>query len=675
MAIFYVNTASTGTGDGTTTAIIGAQAAFKTIAEVNASSFSAGDSILFNKGCTWREQLTVPSSGSAGLPITFGAYGSGENPIINGSTIKDCSGATLVTGNSIVGSQATHNFLNFNLNNATSQTWWAQQWGATETFDVTQVDLLFLRHGTITAGKKVWIEIWDNSGHDPNAIITNGTSSLKECADIGTSETGVTFTFSTPPTLTNGTTYHFVVKSDYDQSAVNFLEFHGVASAAAPFAQIHKYTPWAAVANYTAYIVIYKSGDMNYTYQVAQTSDPGIVWENNAVLSLQTSIATVEATAGSWWWDTSVNLLYINASDSSNVATNGKVYSIASALTENIDTNGKNYITIDGVDCVCTYGSDSTLGGILVSGTNTIVKNLTASGHRRHGITLYTGSSNGLIDNATLYDSTSTSILAVYNSATNTVQNSTLYQTISQSNAFLLRIHGSSDDTIVQNNTFYNCLGGPVVIQIYDAGTTNAIIRKNLFYGTMGSSISAADHTGLEVYDNIFLTSSSSAATILLSTTTGSHIYNNTFYGTAAQFAVSQTNTSTGTLVKNNIFYTGKYASVGANSQTDTVYNYNLYYGGSATPFTWTTTAYNFADWKTNSSQDANSLNADPLFVSTSDFHLQLGSPAINAGVDVGLTSDYEGKHVPRGSAPDIGAYEYQSINIGAIHHHRLRWQ
>lgn len=39
---------------------------------------------------------------------------------------------------------------------------------------------------------------------------------------------------------------------------------------------------------------------------------------------------------------------------------------------------------------------------------------------------------------------------------------------------------------------------------------------------------------------------------------------------------------------------------------------------------------------------------------------LSSSSPAINAGTDVSLTTDYAGNLVPRGSAPDIGAYEYQ---------------
>jgi hypothetical protein len=58
-----------------------------TINKVNSSKFIPGDSILFRSGCTWREQLTVPSSGAAGKPITFGAYGNGALPIISGADL------------------------------------------------------------------------------------------------------------------------------------------------------------------------------------------------------------------------------------------------------------------------------------------------------------------------------------------------------------------------------------------------------------------------------------------------------------------------------------------------------------------------------------------------------------------------------------------------------------
>lgn len=61
--------------------------AWKTISKINNSKFNPGDSVLLNRGGVWREQLTVPSSGTSGYPITFGAYGTGNNPIITGSDL------------------------------------------------------------------------------------------------------------------------------------------------------------------------------------------------------------------------------------------------------------------------------------------------------------------------------------------------------------------------------------------------------------------------------------------------------------------------------------------------------------------------------------------------------------------------------------------------------------
>jgi len=53
-----------------------------------------------------------------------------------------------------------------------------------------------------------------------------------------------------------------------------------------------------------------------------------------------------------------------------------------------------------------------------------------------------------------------------------------------------------------------------------------------------------------------------------------------------------------------------------------------------------------------------NSLEADPLFVAPMevDYHLLVGSPLIDAGIDVGLP------YV--GAAPDIGAYEFDQLSI-----------
>ena len=61
--------------------------AWKTLTKVNATTFAAGDSILFKSGQTWAGQLHPLGSGVAGSPITIGSYGTGSKPLINGATL------------------------------------------------------------------------------------------------------------------------------------------------------------------------------------------------------------------------------------------------------------------------------------------------------------------------------------------------------------------------------------------------------------------------------------------------------------------------------------------------------------------------------------------------------------------------------------------------------------
>jgi hypothetical protein len=90
MATYYVKNAGDDSKDGLSDAN-----AWETISKVNASSFSANDVIQFNRGDTWHEKLTPPSSGSIGNHIHFTAYGSSALPlpIIDGDGIRDCTDA------------------------------------------------------------------------------------------------------------------------------------------------------------------------------------------------------------------------------------------------------------------------------------------------------------------------------------------------------------------------------------------------------------------------------------------------------------------------------------------------------------------------------------------------------------------------------------------------------
>lgn len=52
--------------------------------------------------------------------------------------------------------------------------------------------------------------------------------------------------------------------------------------------------------------------------------------------------------------------------------------------------------------------------------------------------------------------------------------------------------------------------------------------------------------------------------------------------------------------------------------------------------------------------------NPEFLDYAKQDFHLKPGSPAIDAGWDIGPSEDFDGTPVPQGKAPDIGAYEFK---------------
>ncbi len=61
--------------------------AWQTIAKVNSRTLLPGDQVLFKRGETWREQLTIPSSGVVNYPITFDTYGTGATSTISGSNL------------------------------------------------------------------------------------------------------------------------------------------------------------------------------------------------------------------------------------------------------------------------------------------------------------------------------------------------------------------------------------------------------------------------------------------------------------------------------------------------------------------------------------------------------------------------------------------------------------
>ena len=210
--------------------------------------------------------------------------------------------------------------------------------------------------------------------------------------------------------------------------------------------------------------------------------------------------------------------------------------------------------------------------------------------------------------------------------------------------------------------------------------TTNSIIRYCVAKYGRWDNIDDSGSNGLQVYYNVFETFSNNLY-FFCNGDEGSitdqyvprrsYYYNNTFisHGNGGNHILVRTNTykDTGSVFKNNIFYSDGlghrlYEDLSSNGGiVDWTFDNNLYYGGTG----WYYHGVNYKSFKSWKALgfDANSINANPLFTkySAGDYSLQSGSPARNAGTNVGLTNGINGNS---GSPhpPDIGAFQYLHI-------------
>src|SRR5262249_16944847 len=126
---------------------------------------------------------------------------------------------------------------------------------------------------------------------------------------------------------------------------------------------------------------------------------------------------------------------------------------------------------------------------------------------------------------------------------------------------------------------------------------------------------------------------------------TPSIIYNNTVYGNGSWGIYVNRNA----VIRNNIAYNN---SLNQDGSAD-IGGFNL--SGSVIS--------NNLCGQTNSAPGACAVVGNPNFIdsATGDFHLQGGSPAIDAGVTlIQAATDIVGTPRPQGAAYDIGAFEYR---------------
>lgn len=249
----------------------------------------------------------------------------------------------------------------------------------------------------------------------------------------------------------------------------------------------------------------------------------------------------------------------------------------------------------------------------------------------------------------------------------------------------------NADDIIIEKSKIYgNRTRG---IEAADSATNdpseNPIIRYNSIYdnGSDDSSVgvgvmfgSAASSMGGEIYGNIIYdhddTLPSNEMGIYLSQGAAAvKIYNNTLYNNIDTIVLEHSDNDN-CLIKNNIVSGSTTYNIKVVAGiTGSDINYNLYDDDTGTMFSWNGSDYNYADWKSNSSQDSNSpAIASPSFgTAGSDFTLDIDSPCIDAGIgvsgygtkfqsttalsDFGVAATIDTTIV--GNRPDIGAYEY----------------
>jgi parallel beta-helix repeat protein len=212
------------------------------------------------------------------------------------------------------------------------------------------------------------------------------------------------------------------------------------------------------------------------------------------------------------------------------------------------------------------------------------------------------------------------------------------------------------DDVGVQNNDVNSMLSGGIVFAATNANLVADNTKNNLIYGNVISNIRVHDGG----------TTGSALISTWRKPANGFSIlfYNNTVYNSDRCLTLGAVTEPNGVLFKNNICLNIDLEHLRImGGQTGIDSDSNIFYPDFTTAFNIGNVINNFNGYKNYTGRDENSKIGNPLLTDPDNFNFvpAIGSPAIDAGANVGLTADFEGTPVPQGSAPDIGAFEYKA--------------
>lgn len=213
---------------------------------------------------------------------------------------------------------------------------------------------------------------------------------------------------------------------------------------------------------------------------------------------------------------------------------------------------------------------------------------------------------------------------------------------------------GATLDSMIRNNVLYrNLAGGIAFSSAWGSGSLGIIDR------TVQSirSPSAPDNARNTVVANTvyFENGKGRACLALRERCPGFYIRNNIFWGGLGGVIFVSRESESGLNIDNNVIltYEGQ-TQMGDRYPTDV----------GPTP------SCTFDQWRAKGFDKHSKFSVDPLFVSipANDYRLRPGSPAIDAGRDVGerCGADFAGTVRPQGKAFDCGAYEYGEQSGGS---------
>ena len=323
------------------------------------------------------------------------------------------------------------------------------------------------------------------------------------------------------------------------------------------------------------------------------------------------------------------------------------------------DAHPLSNFLIDGVDA-----SWNTTDGMSCQMSDVVTQNSTFSYNGRYGFDYDRGDRRTVTDVVTHHNGTSGHTSGGTATASDTT---TIVRLTTFDNGASGCVIYNSVNTLIDGLISYNHAAGNGFATNADLSQIqNLTLTNSLLYANHGGAV-YLDGTGHGL-DTVLLSRNVVVAGYyeclkILGGATGVLGYHNTLYSAQGKGVLVVTGTGTELTWKNNIGVTTTGtvvqvdASVGAQD-----HDYNAYLPASGTPFRFESTDYAFADWKTASSQDAHSLNDDPLLVNAggtteADYYLTSLSPCRNAGVVIaGINDGYSG------AAPDIGFYEYTAV-------------